>query len=644
MKNYLIILVLLISELASGSVDTVKVASTVADVSVFFSGAQVARRSDLKVPAGKHVVLIDKLSREINQQSIQVSGIPGCSILSVKYQLHDLSATEKQPSETALQNKIDTIERKIKIAGNKMNVYDMEEKLLIDNSIIRKKDDGTTVAELREAADFYRARLNEIRQGKLKLTDEIDAANKKTQELYARLNELTAESHKTFGQIMVTIDCQKEISATLKFSYFVPSAGWTPNYDFRVDEITKPLVIVYNANVFQSSGEDWKSVNLRLSTSNPTLSGNKPELMPWYLERGNSHPVEPVKGGFSTLKGRVLDAASGEPIFLANVVVLSGDEQIAGATTNFDGSYLIKPVPSGNYSVKATYLGYKLLIVKNIPLLPGKITFQDFKMNESAVLLESVTVMDYKAPLINEAQTISGGTVTSDEISKLSSRSGDVTVVETIDYISNTLKNNVVNLEYIIDIPYTIPSDGADYSIRIKEAAVPVNYVYDAVPKLDPDVFLTAEIPGWTELNLSSGNAGIYYQGTFTGESFIDTDQPSDTLRVSLGRDRNIIIKREGNKEVNDRRVIGSNVKKTVGWDITVKNNKDCPVRINVADQFPVSEKKSIEVERIESSGGRVDDKSGKITWEILLEPRAKKILNFRYSVKYPRETNIMTE
>ena len=145
-------------------------------------------------------------------------------------------------------------------------------------------------------------------------------------------------------------------------------------------------------------------------------------------------------------------------------------------------------------------------------------------------------------------------------------------------------------------------------------------------------------------MNLLSGKAGIYYQGTFTGESNIDVYQPSDTLKVSLGRDRNIIIKREGNKEVNDKRVIGSNVKKTVGWDITVKNNKDCPVRISVEDQFPVSEKKSIEVEWIESSGARVDDKSGKLTWEIVLEPRAKKILNFRYSVKYSLEATVITE
>ena len=146
--------------------------------------------------------------------------------------------------------------------------------------------------------------------------------------------------------------------------------------------------------------------------------------------------------------------------------------------------------------------------------------------------------------------------------------------METANYISNTLKSNVSNLEYVIEIPYTIPSDGEDYSIKIKEVSLTVDYIYHAVPKLDNDVFLTAEIVGWTELNLLSGKSSIYYQGTFTGESYIDANQAGDTLNVSLGRDRNIIVKREGSKEMNDKQILGKNIKETLGWNITVKNNK----------------------------------------------------------------------
>ena len=216
--------------------------------------------------------------------------------------------------------------------------------------------------------------------------------------------------------------------------------------------------------------------------------------------------------------------------------------------------------------------------------------------------------------------------------------------VETSNYISNTLKSNVTNLEYTIEIPYSIPSDGEDYSIKIKEVSLTVDYVYHAVPKLENDVFLTAEIVGWTELNLLSGKSSIYYQGTFTGESYIDANQAGDTLNVSLGRDRNIIVKREGSKEMNDKQILGKNIKETLGWNITVKNNKSAKIKIIVDDQFPVSEKKSIEVERLDYSNAKLEDKTGKLSWELQIEPNDKKVVSFKYSVKYPKYVNLMIE
>jgi uncharacterized protein (TIGR02231 family) len=336
-----------------------------------------------------------------------------------------------------------------------------------------------------------------------------------------------------------------------------------------------------------------------------------------------------------------------------------GNEQIAGSTTDFDGNYIIKPISAGHYSVKVSYVGYELLQMINVPIYPDKITFQNFQMKASSINLQEVQVTEYKTPLISKDQTVSGGTVSSEDIPRMANKSaaalatsvGGVStsrfvppIVETYNYISNAIKTNVANLEYAINIPYTIPSDGSDYSIRIKEVSLPVDYVYHTVPKLDNDVFLTAEIKEWNQLNLLSGKAGIYYQGTYTGESFIDANQDSDTLKVSLGRDRNILVKREGIKEMNDKRFMGSDIKETVGWNITIKNNKECKTRIVVMDQFPVSEKKSIEVERLESSGAKLDERTGKLTWDFDLEAGAKKVLMFRYSVKYPKYSGLSLE
>jgi len=467
-------------------------------------------------------------------------------------------------------------------------------------------------------------------------------------------------------------------------------------YDFRVDDISKPLNIVYNASIYQSSGEDWNNVNIKLSTTSPKLTGEKPELNAWYLERRNSYESKHVKGDAAAIRGRVVDKENGDPLPYVMVVVEQNNAQVGGSTTDINGNYLIKPITPGTYNIKASFLGYKTAQITNIPLRSALLETVNLEMESSATELQAVTITRYQVPLIDKDRTFSGATVTSEEISKMSSRSASATATnvggvfsrngevgnvrgqrtdgnltytegirirgagsiedanyrssvnrntgykktetnyETTDYIANTLRTNITNLEYTIEIPYSIPSDGADYSIKIKEVRTPVQYIYYAVPKIDNEVFLTAEVLDWTQLDLLSGKSRIYFQGTFTGESYIDASQTNDTLHISLGRDNNILVKREGNK-TSEKKIIGNNIKETSGWDYTVKNNRNVVVKVVIEDQYPISERKAIEIELIESSGAKVDPKTGKLTWEFSLNPDEKKTFTSKYSVKYPR-------
>ena len=61
-------------------------------------------------------------------------------------------------------------------------------------------------------------------------------------------------------------------------------------------------------------------------------------------------------------------------------------------------------------------------------------------------------------------------------------------------------------------------------------------------------------------------------------------------------------------------------------------------------DQFPLSLKKSIEVEQLESSGAKLDAHTGKLTWDFELEAGAKKVLTFKFSVKYPKYSGVSLE
>ena len=130
-----------------------------------------------------------------------------------------------------------------------------------------------------------------------------------------------------------------------------------------------------------------------------------------------------------TLKGKITDKGTNEPIPFANIIIEQGGKQSGGTTSDFDGNFTIKPIPPGKYDVKATYVGYKPIMITNLVIVANQITFQDVQMESTAINIETFEVVDYKVPLISKDQTSSGGTMTSEEISKMPGRSAQAVAI-----------------------------------------------------------------------------------------------------------------------------------------------------------------------------------------------------------------------
>ncbi len=123
------------------------------------------------------------------------------------------------------------------------------------------------------------------------------------------------------------------------------------------------------------------------------------------------------------LQGKILDADTKEPIPFANVAVFSGGDLITGATTDFDGKYVIKPLTPGSFNVRVSFVGYKTKEITGVIVKNDEITFQDIELSVTAETLDVVEVVEYKVPLISKDKTTSGATVTSEEIQKMPNRS-----------------------------------------------------------------------------------------------------------------------------------------------------------------------------------------------------------------------------
>lgn len=200
---------------------------------------------------------------------------------------------------------------------------------------------------------------------------------------------------------------------------------------------------------------------------------------------------------------------------------------------------------------------------------------------------------------------------------------------------------STVNTEFHISVPYTIKSDGKPYLVEIQNTELPVDYSYMAIPKKDQDAFLLGRVTGWGKYNLLPGDANVYFEGTFVGTSYLQTNTTNDTLDVSLGRDKGIVIKRTKVDELCKNQKIGGNHKTSRGYEIEIRNNKSKEVNIKIQDQIPLSTYKDIEVTLNEQGGAEYNEQTGELTWTLKISAGETKKLNFAFEVKYPKDYNI---
>ncbi|WKZ66095.1 MAG: carboxypeptidase-like regulatory domain-containing protein [Flavobacteriales bacterium] len=126
--------------------------------------------------------------------------------------------------------------------------------------------------------------------------------------------------------------------------------------------------------------------------------------------------------GTGSLKGKISDKKTGEPLPFVNIIVEARGSQVTGGATDFDGNYFIKPIDPGTYDVVVSYVGYQPYKQTGVVVNSNIITFLNIQLN-AGIELKEFEVVQYSVPLINKDGGASGGTVTREDIARMPGRS-----------------------------------------------------------------------------------------------------------------------------------------------------------------------------------------------------------------------------
>ena len=199
----------------------------------------------------------------------------------------------------------------------------------------------------------------------------------------------------------------------------------------------------------------------------------------------------------------------------------------------------------------------------------------------------------------------------------------------------------LTSAEFRIDLPYSIKSNNEQYMVLIKIVDLDANYAYYTVPKIDPSVYLVAQLSKLDELGLVPAEANIFFDGSYVGETYIDPTTMEDTLTLSMGRDPNIVVKRLLMKKECKEKIVGDKKEKIMAYSIEIKNLKATGIELIIEDQLPITQNADILIEAIELGKAEYDTRTGMIKWKIDLKTKESKILNYSYKVKFNKDLNL---
>lgn len=256
--------------------DTVALDSTITSVVVYGSSARVTRTASL--PGGGSFTL-PGLPGSVDKDTVRVYLADGHVVgveLRDRYQ-----AVVPDARVQELRQRIDGL------TSRQHELKDERWVLTIGLQHLETmlRQEGTAhagdVAEGRPNVDAWRASLQYLTTEMRRVSKDrrlVDEALERLEtELYDARMELGRADERGAHLVDVVLDVMAEGPVSVDIEYQMRNAGWHPMYDLRTSGDARSVELIYRAQVWQQTGEDWSNVTLALSTAQPQRGAQGPD-------------------------------------------------------------------------------------------------------------------------------------------------------------------------------------------------------------------------------------------------------------------------------------------------------------------------------------------------------------------------------
>ncbi len=211
-----------------------------------------------------------------------------------------------------------------------------------------------------------------------------------------------------------------------------------------------------------------------------------------------------------------------------------------------------------------------------------------------------------------------------------------------VEYSQSYMQNLTLNREYTLNTKQNIATNES-ITIPLYNETTKVDFSRFSTPKNSEKVYYTALLPEWEDLGVLNTYCNIYLNDKFIANTYINTDEVGDTMRFSVGEDKDVKITRKLRKSSpTEKGFLSKDVVEKVQITLTVKNTKNESLKLSIKDQIPISANSEIKISDIVLDNGEIEANSGIVNWNIEIEPKGEKKITFSYTVTYPKGNKVI--
>ncbi len=192
----------------------------------------------------------------------------------------------------------------------------------------------------------------------------------------------------------------------------------------------------------------------------------------------------------------------------------------------------------------------------------------------------------------------------------------------------------------------SVDNSGTSKKVRIATDNYDATLNAMAVPRLDPNAYLTAAFVIKGEAPLLPGTVNLYRDGVFMGQGGLPLLSPDEEAKLGFGADDLIKVKRsEVKRKKGEEGIISTSNVEERAWDIVVKNLHDAAIPVTVLDQVPFSTNENVIVtpmaQMTPPTEKDLNKRRGVMAWRFDLAQKAENTIKFGYKVAWPQNMQV---